>query len=154
MLSWRTNFCLLSRLEGSCGISYSNCCCMTKHSHLVILNNIVCLFFLVSREWIERVPPENILRVLICLRMLMRDHVFQVQSGRLPIVWNYAGCSPTQPGAIWFTKRLCHELRCISQFVLLPHFCREMCNGLSRPKNKLIKFSLWLAWISAVSSSR
>ena len=39
------------------------------------------LFFLVSREWIERVPPENILRVLICLRMLMRDHVFQVQSG-------------------------------------------------------------------------
>ncbi|XP_078355562.1 serine/threonine-protein kinase Nek10-like, partial [Oculina patagonica] len=30
-------------------------------------------------EWIERVPPENILRVLICLRMLMRDHVFQVE---------------------------------------------------------------------------
>lgn len=30
-------------------------------------------------EWIERVPPENILRVLICLRMLMRDHTFQVE---------------------------------------------------------------------------
>ncbi|KAM7451535.1 Serine/threonine-protein kinase Nek10 [Porites harrisoni] len=30
-------------------------------------------------EWIERVPPENILRVLICLRMLMRDTTFQVE---------------------------------------------------------------------------
>lgn len=30
-------------------------------------------------EWIERVPPENILRVLICLRMLMRDSTFQVE---------------------------------------------------------------------------
>lgn len=30
-------------------------------------------------EWIERVPPENILRVLICLRMLMRDPLYQVE---------------------------------------------------------------------------
>lgn len=30
-------------------------------------------------EWIERVPPENILRVLICLRMLMRDPAYQVE---------------------------------------------------------------------------
>ncbi|KAK2562007.1 Serine/threonine-protein kinase Nek10 [Acropora cervicornis] len=33
----------------------------------------------VFREWIERVPPENILRVLICLRMLMRDPAYQVE---------------------------------------------------------------------------
>ena len=44
---------------------------------IIILRS--CLF----REWIERVPPENILRVLICLRMLMRDHVFQVQSVKI-----------------------------------------------------------------------
>ena len=44
------------------------------------------LFFVVSREWIERVPPENILRVLICLRMLMRDHVFQVQPVTLALL--------------------------------------------------------------------
>ncbi|KAK3752403.1 hypothetical protein QZH41_008607 [Actinostola sp. cb2023] len=28
-------------------------------------------------EWIQTAPPENILRVLICLRMLMRDKAFQ-----------------------------------------------------------------------------
>ena len=40
-----------------------------------------CFFcFAFSREWIERVPPENILRVLICLRMLMRDTTFQVHN--------------------------------------------------------------------------
>lgn len=45
-----------------------------------------CFFcFAFSREWIERVPPENILRVLICLRMLMRDTTFQVHNNYITV---------------------------------------------------------------------
>ena len=33
------------------------------------------LFF--NREWVERAPAENIVRVLICLRLLLRDTAFQ-----------------------------------------------------------------------------
>ncbi|XP_043920696.1 serine/threonine-protein kinase Nek10 [Protopterus annectens] len=32
---------------------------------------------LICREWVERAPPGNFLRVLICLRLLMRDPVYQ-----------------------------------------------------------------------------
>ena len=30
-----------------------------------------------SREWTEIAPPENILRVLVCVRIMMRDAAFQ-----------------------------------------------------------------------------
>lgn len=33
--------------------------------------------YLFYSEWLERAPPENILRVLIVMRMLMRDSAFQ-----------------------------------------------------------------------------
>jgi len=82
---------------------------------------------LVSREWIERVPPENILRVLICLRMLMRDHVFQVQFKK------YAGCVLfTQPEYKWFAKRLWHRLWHLSQLVQLSHLhvCTEIISKM------------------------
>ncbi|KAK7477969.1 hypothetical protein BaRGS_00030798 [Batillaria attramentaria] len=31
------------------------------------------------RDWLNRAPPENVLRVLVCLRILMRDEQFQKQ---------------------------------------------------------------------------
>ncbi|EDO46234.1 predicted protein, partial [Nematostella vectensis] len=37
----------------------------------LVKNRVCCL------EWTTRAPPENILRVLICLRMLMRDSAYQ-----------------------------------------------------------------------------
>ena len=62
--------CTSLRLKRNSGWHYFG------HSWLFILAML--FLFCFSREWIERVPPENILRVLICLRMLMRDTTFQV----------------------------------------------------------------------------
>lgn len=31
----------------------------------------------IFREWIENAPPENILRVIMCLRIFMRDPEYQ-----------------------------------------------------------------------------
>ncbi|XP_077978280.1 serine/threonine-protein kinase Nek10-like [Glandiceps talaboti] len=39
-----------------------------------LVKNRLCLI-----EWADRAPPENILRLLICLRMFMRDGVYQKQ---------------------------------------------------------------------------
>lgn len=32
---------------------------------------------LFCREWISHAPPENILRVLVCVRIMMRDPSYQ-----------------------------------------------------------------------------
>ena len=46
-------------------------------SPLGIFNHRHCYFLSRCSEWLERAPPENILRVLIVMRMLMRDPAFQ-----------------------------------------------------------------------------
>uniref|UniRef100_UPI00398F423F serine/threonine-protein kinase Nek10 isoform X3 n=1 Tax=Pristiophorus japonicus TaxID=55135 RepID=UPI00398F423F len=50
---------------------------------------------LVCREWVDRVPPANFLRVLICLRLIMRDPFYQKIFNELGGVENLAQYTET-----------------------------------------------------------